>query len=64
MKVIVREAWLLCSTLKGTNPRSIQHYTITDCVQLALENKCALSYIRLQSIHHWLALNTAEHQCM
>lgn len=35
--------------LKGTNPRSIQRYTITDCVQLALENKCALSY---QIIEH------------
>lgn len=49
MKIIVGEAWLLRSTLKGTNPRSIQRYTITDCVQLALENKCALSY---QIIEH------------
>lgn len=47
MNVIVGVAWLLCLTLKGTNPPSIQHYTITDCVQLALENKCAVSYIRL-----------------
>lgn len=43
MEVIVGEAWLLCSTLKGTNPQSIQHHTITDCIELASENKRVLS---------------------